>query len=190
MKRLVLVLTIVAAAAACGRSEKSATLAKPDQQKPPVTQSAPPAQAEAAAVDVGARMPDYSSSYLDGSKFDLAEKRDKVVLLNAWATWCGPCRFEIPELQAIHDKYAARGLEVVGVSLDEGDPAGVKAFVAEHKMTYPIVLDSEGKLANVLQTSVLPTTVLVDHNGNIVWKKIGAIMPNDTELTAAIDKAL
>ena len=136
-------------------------------------------------------MPEYAAAYLDGSKFDLATKRDKVVLLNVWATWCGPCRFEIPELQKLHEKYSPRGLEVVGVSVDESGVDSVRSFVAEQKkMTYPIVLDAEGKIANILQTTVLPTSIVVDRKGQIVWKRYGAIMEGDAELKAAIEKAL
>ncbi|HEX6099535.1 MAG TPA: TlpA disulfide reductase family protein [Thermoanaerobaculia bacterium] len=141
-------------------------------------------------TEVGMQLPDYAAMYTDGTKFDLAGRRGKVVLLNLWATWCGPCRFEIPELQRIHDAYAARGFEVVGVSVDESGVESVKQFIDEQKMRYPVVLDPQGKLATVLQTSVLPTSVLLDRNGKIVWKKYGAIFEKDQELDAAIKKAL
>lgn len=156
---------------------------KPQAQK---SESAP-----AAGAEVGSTMPEYSALWLDGSKFDLASRRGKVVLLNVWATWCGPCRYEIPELQAIHAKYAPRGFEVLGVSVDESGPDAVRQFVDEHKMTYPVALDAEGgRIATLLETTMLPTTVLLDRNGKIVWKKFGAILPNDQELTEAIEKTL
>ncbi len=124
-------------------------------------------------------MPAYSAAYLDGKPFVLAEQKDSVVLVNVWATWCGPCRMEIPELQKLHDKYRGRGFKVVGVSVDESDVANVKQFASEQKIGYPIVLDAEGKLANVLQTTVLPTSVIVDRSGKILWRQVGALMPND-----------
>jgi peroxiredoxin len=135
-------------------------------------------------------MPDYAAMNLDGSKFELASRRGKVVLLNLWATWCGPCRFEIPELQRMHDAYEPRGFEVVGVSVDEGGVESVRQFVAEQKMTYPIALDPQGNLATLFQTSVLPTSVVIDRHGKIVWKKYGLIPENDPELKSAIEKAL
>jgi thiol-disulfide isomerase/thioredoxin len=150
---------------------------------PPVT-AAPP------GTDIGSTMPEYSAMWLDGSKFELTSKRDKVILLNVWATWCGPCRFEIPELQALHTKYAPKGFEVIGVSVDESGLEPVRQFVEENKMTYPIALDPEAKLATLLQTSVLPTSVLIDRRGRIVWKKYEVIPPNDNELIQAIEKAL
>ena len=129
--------------------------------------------------------------WLDGSKFDLASKRDKVVLLNLWATWCGPCRYEIPELQTIHAKYAPKGFEVIGVSVDESGVESVRDFIKEQKkMTYPVVVDADGKITNILETSVLPTSVLLDRTGKIVWKKYGAIMEGDPELKQAIEKTL
>lgn len=145
----------------------------------------------ATKTEVGTPMPEYAAVYLDGSKFDMAAKRDKIILLNVWATWCGPCRFEIPELQKLHENYAPKGLEVVGVSVDESGVESVRSFVAEQKkMTYPIVLDAEGKIANLLETMVLPTTVLVDRQGRIVWKQYGPITEGDAKLKQAIEAAL
>ena len=94
-------------------------------------------------------MPAYSTETLDGKHFDVAAERGNVVLLNLWATWCVPCRYEIPELQALHNRYASRGFKVIGVSLDESGADTVKQFVSEEKITYPIALThqpgSEGR---------------------------------------------
>jgi len=155
------------------------------------TQATTRGSSSATGNEVGAMMPEYAAMNLDGSKFDLSARRDKVVLVNVWATWCGPCRYEIPELQQLHEHYSPRGLEVVGVSVDESGVESVRDFVAEQKkMTYPVVLDAEGKITNLLETSVLPTSVLVDRSGKIVWKKFGAIMQGDEELKKAIEAAL
>lgn len=192
MKSLVItVLSLSLVAVACNRGEKTA----PATETAPAaaassTQTAPPAPAAAPGIEVGDAMPEYSAMWLDGSRFDMASKRDKVVLLNLWATWCGPCRYEIPELQTLHDKYAPKGFEVIGVSVDETGIDSVKTFVAENKMTYPVALDEQGKLATLLETSVLPTSILVDRQGRIVWKHFGAIMPDDKQLLVAIEKSL
>jgi thiol-disulfide isomerase/thioredoxin len=135
-------------------------------------------------------MPAYRAKLLDGSPFDLTAEKGNVVLLNVWATWCGPCRFEIPELKKLHDEFSPRGFKVVGVSVDEGDPAEVKQFVTDQKMNYPVVLDPEGRIANLLQTMVLPTTVLIGRDGKIVWRQVGALPPGDEKLTAAIRAAV
>ena len=186
MKRLAVLLALVVIVAGCKRGEKPAKYGYGEGKSGQKTETA----ATATGIDVGAAMPEYSAMNLDGSKFDLAGRRGKVVLLNVWATWCGPCIYEIPELQRIHDAYAARGFEVVGVSVDESGIESVKEFVQDKSMRYPVALDPQGKLANLLQTSVLPTSVLVDRGGKIIWKKYGAILENDQELNAAIKKAL
>jgi thiol-disulfide isomerase/thioredoxin len=188
MRRTVALALIVLSIAACKRAETPATATKA-AVKPAPAQASPETSTSSTAV--GAAMPAYTALNMDGSKFDLAAKRDKVVLLNVWATWCGPCRYEIPELQQLHERYAAKGLEVIGVSVDESGVESVRDFVKEQKkMTYPIVLDAEGKIADLLQTSVLPTSVIVDRAGKIVWKKYGAIMPDDAELQKALDASL
>ena len=186
MKRTwVLVLVFVAGVAGCKRGEKAMGTAADGKAS---TKAAPTTTAP--GTEPGAAMPEYSAMNLDGTKFDLASRRDKVVLLNVWATWCGPCRYEIPELQRMHDEYGKRGFEVVGVSVDESGIESVRQFVGENKMTYPVVIDPQGKVATLLDTSVLPTSVLLARDGTILWKKVGAILEGDEELKSAIEKAL
>ncbi|HEV2718863.1 MAG TPA: TlpA disulfide reductase family protein [Thermoanaerobaculia bacterium] len=192
MKKALLIL--VAVALACSRESSpptTATAAKRPSRRAArraVPAEETPAQA---STDVGAAMPAYQAALLDGTPFDLTAERAKhVVFLNVWATWCGPCRFEIPELDKMHAKYAPRGFEVVGASVDESGADAVKAFVKEQSIHYPIVLDPAGKIANVLQTTVLPTSVLIDRNGKIVWRRIGALTGPEPALDAAIEKAL
>ena len=192
MRKLVLLFTFIVLFASCGKKETPAAVSHGygDPKQPAQTTTATSTAATTTGTDIGSTMPAYSATSLDGSKFDLAAKRNKVVLLNLWATWCGPCRYEIPELQSLHAKFEPKGFEVIGVSVDESGVEPVKQFVNEFKMTYPVVLDPEGKLATIFGTSVLPTTVLLDRNGRIVWKRYGQIMPGDTELEQAIVKAL
>jgi cytochrome c biogenesis protein CcmG/thiol:disulfide interchange protein DsbE len=164
-----------------GKSGSTST-ARPPKEEPPDPASP--------RTDVGDPMPAYKATYLDGKPLDLAGEKGSVIFLNVWATWCGPCRFETPELQALQNQYAANGLKVIGVSVDEGDTEAVKTFVTEQKITYSIALDPEGRIANLVQTTVLPTSLLIDRNGKIVWRQIGAIMPNDAKLKAAVEKAV
>ena len=145
---------------------------------------------EPPAPPFGPPMPPYKAQRLDGKPFDIADEKGSVVLLNLWATWCGPCRFEIPELGKLHAKYAGRGFKVIGVSLDEGGAAAVKQFVADQKIAYPIVVDPEGKLATLLNTTVIPTSIVVDKTGNIVWKHFGIVDTNDAKLTKVVEAAL
>jgi cytochrome c biogenesis protein CcmG/thiol:disulfide interchange protein DsbE len=193
-----LLIPILLAAAACTRHETPRSTSPAREvhtttiapAKAPATQTAGETAATTTGVDVGAAMPAYKADLTDGKTFDIASERGNVVFLNLWATWCGPCRFEIPELQAMHEKYASRGLKVVGVSLDDTGVDGVKKFATEHKMTYPIAYDPQGKLADIFQTSVVPTSVIIDRSGKIVWKKFGAVSTSDPSLTDALTKAL
>jgi peroxiredoxin len=208
MRNLSFLLLALAALAACSREEKTV-----DEPKPTLTYSggAPAARgaapaatattastatstaAEAPAPDtsVGQKMPAFPAQTLDGKPFDLASQQGRdVVLLNVWATWCGPCRYEIPDLVKMHQQYAAQGFQVVGVSVDEGGADAVKDFVAEQKMTYPVALDGEGKVTNILQTTVLPTSVLIDRTGTIVWRHFGLVETGDAALKKALDTAL
>ena len=178
MRRLVLVTLLLVIA--CQKPEAPAAVAKKKPAARPVV----------ARTEVGDVMPAYSSQYLDGKPFDLASEKGSVVLVNVWATWCGPCRMEIPELQKLHDKYRDRGFKVLGVSVDDTGVKDVQKFVADQKMSYPVLLDADGKLANVLQTTVLPTSVILSRDGKILWRQVGALMPNDVQgVEQVIEKA-
>ena len=193
MNRILVLLATALVFAACSKSEtKQPAPGAPAAQAtaPAATATTPATETAEAGTDVGAVMPAYSAAMLDGSKFDVAAERGNVLLLNVWATWCGPCRYEIPELQKLHGRYAAQKFKVIGVSIDDTGEEGVRQFVNENKIDYPVALDAEARLANIFQTSVLPTTVLIDRTGKIVWKKYGLIESGDKALTDAIEAAL
>jgi peroxiredoxin len=187
MKRTAVILAMAIAALACHKAEKPAATAT---QTTTMKAAQPAPEPPSPPTNSGDPMPAYTAKTLDGAPFDIATQKGSVVLLNVWATWCNPCRFEIPELQKMYEANAKRGFKVIGVSVDEGEAAEVKKFVEEQKMTYPIVLDPDGRIANLLSTTVLPTTVLLDRQGKIVWRETGAIPANDPTLKKALDAAL
>ena len=140
---------------------------------------------------IGTDLPVMTLAKLDGTASDLRHETGKVLLVNLWATWCGPCRAEIPDLEAVHNQYKGQNFEVVGISVDtSGTEQSVRDFVAEQKMTYPVLLDPEGKSIEVFKTSVIPTSVLVDRNGKVVWFQRGTVDPGDTEFKTALQAAL
>lgn len=142
-------------------------------------------------VDVGLPAPAYVSQTIEGDSISLAALRDKVVLLNVWATWCHPCRTEIPELREIHARYKDRGLELVGVSVDaEGNDDGIREFMKEFEMTYPVWRDPGERVSTQFLVIGVPATFLIDRKGILRWRKTGPIAPNDTSLAAAIERAL
>ncbi|MGI9076069.1 MAG: TlpA family protein disulfide reductase [Gemmatimonadaceae bacterium] len=142
-------------------------------------------------VEVGAPAPSYETMSLDGDTVSLAAQRGKVVLLNVWATWCHPCRDEIPELRAIHARYSARGLELIGVSVDaDGSDDAIRAFMKDFEMTYPIWRDGDERVSAQFLVIGVPATFLIDREGVLRWRKTGPIQPSDPSLSAAIENAL
>jgi len=116
----------------------------------------------------------------NGKAVQLADYRGKVVLLNFWATWCGPCGVEIPWFVEFEQRYKAQGFAVLGVSMDEDGWTSVKPFLAEHKMNYRVLLgnDSVSQLYGGLDA--LPTTFIIDREGNLAFPPhIGLINKND-----------
>lgn len=142
-------------------------------------------------LDAGSEAPEYAAVSLDGDTVSLEQLRGRVVLLNVWATWCGPCRKEIPELRAIHETYKDRGLELVGVSVDtDGTDDNIREFVKEFRMDYPVWRDPDERISAKFLMAGVPATFLIDREGVLRWKMTGPIEPGDTSLTTAIVKAL
>jgi len=118
--------------------------------------------------------PDFTLPTLLGAPIRLAELRGKAVLLNFWATWCVPCRTEIPTFEVLSQRYKDRGLEVLAVNLDPLSSAGVAALVQEVGVTFRVGLDPSWSTAQAYQVLGLPTTYLIDRTGNVVVREVGA----------------
>ena len=143
------------------------------------------------APDVGALTPEYTAVALAGDSVSLADHEGEVVLLNVWATWCIPCREEIPALQRLHEKYSEQGLRIVGVSVDaRGDEQAVKEFAESFGVTYDIWLDPGERVMSTFRVIGVPTSYLMDREGRVVWKDIGQVHDDDPALLALIQDAL
>ncbi|HUG39444.1 MAG TPA: TlpA disulfide reductase family protein [Longimicrobiales bacterium] len=114
----------------------------------------------------GIAAPDYAATTLAGDTVALADLRGAPVLLNVWATWCAPCREEMPDLQAIADEFAAEGLRVVGVSIDQADAsAQVQRFVDDYGISFTVLHDPRGRVTRSFRTIGVPETFLLDGEG-------------------------
>ncbi len=135
--------------------------------------------------------PTVEAVTLAGDSVALADLRGEVVLLNVWATWCVPCRKEAPELEALHRTHADNGLHVVGVTVDNrGAEAQIRDFVDRHEMTYDIWWDPDGTVIDTFGAAGVPLTVLIDRDGRIAWRHLGAFTADDASLRNALQKTL
>lgn len=136
---------------------------------------------------VGHAMPSYGASTLDGAEVPLSSLAGTPVLVNLWATWCDPCRQELPDLKQLYERHRARGLEVLGISVDkQRTTAEVKAFVERQKISYPIWHDAKDQASQTFGAALLPASFLFDRNGVLVWRRDGALREGDEELAKAI----
>ncbi|HYD53504.1 MAG TPA: TlpA disulfide reductase family protein [Gemmatimonadaceae bacterium] len=129
-------------------------------------------------VAVGTRAPRFTASAVPPARGprSLDDYRGKVVLLNVWATWCGPCRVEMPSIERLHREFAPRGLHVVAVSVDEAvSAAGVREFAEDLGVTFEILHDPQRAIDKAYQLTGYPATFIIDADGIIRRKHLGAL---------------
>jgi len=145
-------------------------------------------------VITGSAAPAFTARTLEGEERSLDDYGDKVVLLNIWATWCGPCREEMPSMQRLYDEFRGEDFEVVAVSVDarpgdrdpSGNPGGdLRAFVDEFGLTFPILHDPDGAIQRIYQTTGVPETFVIGKDG-IIYKKVAG----GTHWDADVNKGL
>ncbi len=120
----------------------------------------------------GKEAPDFTLETLDGETIRLSDLRGKIVLINFWATWCPPCREEMPALQAAYEKHRDEGFLILGVDLQEA-PDTVRAFRDEFGITFPLLLDRDGAVFNLYRIQAIPTSFFVDPQGTIQVLHVG-----------------
>jgi cytochrome c biogenesis protein CcmG/thiol:disulfide interchange protein DsbE len=126
-----------------------------------------------ASASVGSTAPEFELQNLNEETFSLSEMRGKIVVLNFWATWCEPCKLEMPFFEQLH-KAGQSDLEIWGVNFDE-PPQQVQDFVEEYNLSFPILLDPGGKVQDLYRVRGYPTTYVVDEQGVIKFHHIGLI---------------
>lgn len=124
------------------------------------------AGAAAANLTPAAPAPDFALKSLGGSNLRLREQRGQVVMVNFWATWCGPCRVEMPHLNRLYEKYRSSGFQLLGVNIDD-DPSQAQQLVAKLGLRFPVLLDSDKQVSRLYDLTTMPSTVLIDRDGRV-----------------------
>lgn len=126
-------------------------------------------------------VPAFELEDMDGGVYSMEARKGSVVIINFWATWCGPCRFEIPELVELQEEYGPEGFEVLGISMDEEGFDVIRPFAEEMAINYPIVVDHGAVASQFGGIYGLPTTFIVDRNGLIQERIIGIVTRQSLE---------
>jgi len=116
------------------------------------------------ALEIGKPAPDFTLKSLEGTNLNLTEQRGKIIVINFWASWCGPCRKEMPVLETFYKKYTDLGVSVWGVNVEQENQAG-RDFLADLNLTFPILFDKSNTLSESYNVEAMPTTVIVDRDG-------------------------
>jgi peroxiredoxin len=110
--------------------------------------------------------PDFTLKALDGTNLRLAEQRGEIILINFWASWCGPCIQEMPQLDKLAQKYQSLGVQVWGINV-ENDSTAAKAYLSKVAVGFPILFDLENQVSKAYQVEAMPTTVILDKDGQV-----------------------
>ena len=166
MKRIFAVLLLLIAVVASGCSKKDV-----------------PAQEGAAA-------PDFTLSDLSGKQVQLSSLKGKVVLVNFWATWCPPCREEIPSMVKLNQIMQGRNYQMLAISIDEGGKQAVQEFFRQNGVTLPVLLDTDGSVSRRYGTTGVPETFIVDGKGTIRKKVIGGVEWSSPEVVRFLEELM
>lgn len=174
---LMALVVLVGWSCASDQSDQDRSDSQPTETAPRLDPySAPlyPAQNKAEAKD-------FTVELVDGEPFQLSQQKDKVVLLNIWATWCAPCREETPELVDLYSEYHDQGLEILGVSIDEQGRSVVDPFLEKYEVNYPVVIDDGTIMDKYGPTMGIPTTYIIDKEGSLRYFAVGAVTIKELE---------
>lgn len=146
--------------------------------------------AQISAPQKGFSAPDFALKATDGSSVALSDFRGQAVLLDLWATWCNPCREEMPSIEKMYAEYRDQGFVVIAVNATiQDDPLAVSEFVSEFGLSFPVLLDVNGEVSRLYELRVLPTSFFIDRQGVIQEVVVGGPMP-EALLRARIEEIL
>lgn len=141
------------------------------------------------AAKKGLTAPGFKLSSLDNQPYQVGGKRDKPLLINFWASWCGPCKEEAPDLVHLYEKYKGQ-IDLYAVNITRGDSiSDAKSFAEKYGFTFPVLLDTNGAIAEMYRIRVIPTSYLIDRDG-IVQEVFNVLPPNelDSKIKAVLEK--
>jgi peroxiredoxin len=119
------------------------------------------------------KAPDFSLRDLNGNKVEIKPLKGKIILLNFWATWCGPCKEEIPALEVLHQQFKEKNLVLLTISVDYEGLKPVQEFMNKHHYTFPVLLDPQGETLDLFEVKEIPTTFIIDKKGGMIGRAIG-----------------
>ena len=140
--------------------------------------------------DVGYLAPRFTLRNLKGNHESLESYRGQVVVLNFWATWCAPCRVEMPSFENLYRRYRSEGMTVLAVTIDRNAKPQINSFIDEYGLSFPVLLDSKGKVERLYPSMTVPFTYVIDRNGRIVARVDGAKNWESQETFDAIEYLL
>ena len=144
-------------------------------------------------VELGSKAPDFTAFTLDSIPKEkrLADYRGKVLMINVWATWCLPCRVEMPSIEALNKAYASKGLKIVAVSIDDpGTDSTIRAFVKQYGLTFEVLHDQRGRISDLYDVTGYPETFIIGKDGIIRKKLMSATDWNSPDARALMDRLL
>lgn len=147
------------------------------------------ATTQVSAVEIGKPAPDFTLKSMAGKNLSLNEQRGKIIVINFWASWCGPCRKEMPVLETFYGKYQDLGVSVWGVNVEQESQAG-RDFLADLTLTFPIFFDETNTISATYQVEAMPTTVIVDRDGLVRYSFKGYKPGYEKKYAKAIKKLI
>ena len=144
---------------------------------------------QAAMPKIGVAAPDFALKSSSGKNLKLSEHRGEVVMINFWATWCGPCRQELPLLNRLHEQYRKAGFTLLGVNIDDS-PDAAQTMAKKLGVTFPVLFDTEKRVSRLYDVNAMPSTVLIDRDGKVRYIHLGYRAGYETKYESQIRELL
>jgi peroxiredoxin len=183
------VMILSAALAGCGGGESVEETTGEAAGTAEGTAAAPAQTASGVGIEPGQTPPPFTLPDLEGNEISLADFEGKVVVLDLWATWCPPCRKEIPFLVSLYNDYRDQGLEIVGVGLDQQGAAVIAPFVEANDVTYTILVGNQD-ISRTYKVSGIPMTLMIDRDGVVASKDVGFAPQMEAEMRTRVEELL